>query len=387
MARKLGVALVGYGAIGRVHALCYRMLPLVYPDLPVAAPLVAVVTRGATSAERARRELGDVMVTAALDDVLGRGDIGIVDCCTPTGDHLRVAQAALEAGKALFCEKPLAATAEEAAAIAGLARERGLPGGVNFHFRWIPAIQEAHRRVEAGLLGQVYSFHLTYYRSSNLRCDRPLTWRSVGSGSGVLLDLGTHLIDLVLHLLGPVATVAARTRTVITERPGPDGRPARVEGEDAVWLQLELAGGGIGSVEASKVVPGAGDDLRVEAYGSQGGLIFDTRDPNGLQIFEGADAPLGGRRIATLSRSRPAASLPGDEKPSGAIQWYVASTAAFVQSVGAGQAPRPDLAAAARVQEVAEAARRSAAQGGAPVRIDEAVQPGDHLAYPSGRRG
>ncbi|HZB94800.1 MAG TPA: hypothetical protein VE268_02465, partial [Herpetosiphonaceae bacterium] len=78
---------------------------------------------------------------------------------------------------------------------------------------------------------------------------------------------------------------------------------------------------------------------------------------------------------------------PGDEKPSGAIQWYVASTAAFVQSVGAGQAPRPDLAAAARVQEVAEAARRSAAEGGAPVRIDEAVQPGDHLAYPSGRQG
>ncbi|MCA1595900.1 MAG: gfo/Idh/MocA family oxidoreductase, partial [Chloroflexi bacterium] len=223
----------------------------------------------------------------------------------------------------------------------------------------------------AGLLGQVYSFHLTYYRSSNLRRDRPLTWRSVGSGSGVLLDLGTHLIDLVLHLLGPVAVVAARTRTMISERPGADGRPAPVEGEDVVWLQLELADGGVGSVEASKVVPGAGDDLRIEAYGSQGGLIFDTRDLNGLHVSEGPDAPLGGRRIATLSRSHPAPTIPGDEKPSGAVQWYLASTAAFLQSLGAGQAPRPDLAAAARVQEVAEAARRSAAEGGIPVRLGE----------------
>ena len=87
MAPEIGIGLVGYGAIGRLHALCYRMLPLAYPDLPVAARLVAVATASAASAERARRELGDVTATTDLAELLDRPDIAVVDCCAPTGDH------------------------------------------------------------------------------------------------------------------------------------------------------------------------------------------------------------------------------------------------------------------------------------------------------------
>jgi predicted dehydrogenase len=368
MASNVGIGLVGYGGIGRVHALCYRMLPFVYPDLPVTPSVVAVATAGAASAERAGRELGDVVTTTRIEELLDHPDVAIVDCCAPTADHLRVATATLSAGKALFCEKPLAATAADAAAIADLARERGLAGGVNYHFRWVPAIQEARRLVEAGLLGEVISFHASYYRSSNLRRDRPLTWRSAGPGSGVLLDLGSHLLDLVLFLLGPIATVAAHTRTLITERPGPDGRLAPVESDDAAWLQLELAGGGRGTLEASKVVPGAADDLRIEAYGSQGMLIVDTRDPNGLYVVEGAEA-IGGRRIATLSRTQPPASLPGAETPTGVLQWRLASIAAFLAAWSAGQNHLPDLATARQVQDLLDAALLSAAQNGSIVRL------------------
>src|SRR3712207_4397482 len=125
---------------------------------------------------------------------------------------------------------------------------------------------------------------MRYYRSSNLKRDRPLSWRFAGPGSGVLVDLGSHLIDLTLHLLGPITAVGARTRTLVAERPAQDGQLARVESDDVAWLQLELAGGGRGTLEAAKVVPGAGDDLRIEAYGAHGALVFDTRDPNALQI-------------------------------------------------------------------------------------------------------
>lgn len=191
MASELGVGLIGYGSIGRVHALCYRMIPLAYPNLSIMPRLVAVATASAASAARAQRELGDVQTTTELEALLHTPAVSVVDCCAPTGDHARIASAALLAGKTLFCEKPLAVTAAEAAAITALARERGLVGGVNFHFRWVPAIQEARRRIAAGLLGEVYSFHLHYYRASNLRRDRPLTWRFVGPGSGVLFDLGS----------------------------------------------------------------------------------------------------------------------------------------------------------------------------------------------------
>jgi levoglucosan dehydrogenase len=367
MAREIGIGLVGYGAIGRMHALCYRMLPLAYPDLPVAARVVAVAMASPASAERAQRELDNVLSTTDLNTLIRHPGVDMVDCCAPTGDHAPIAQAALAAGKALFCEKPLAATAEQAELIARLARERGLAGGVNFHFRQVPALQEARRRAEAGLLGEIYSFHMRYYRSSNLKRDRPLTWRFAGPGSGVLADLGSHLLDLTLHLLGPIASVAARTRTLVAERPGPGGQPAPVEGDDIAWLEVELAGGGRGTIEASKMVPGAGDDLRIEAYGSGGALFFDTRDPNALQVAECAEGAGSGPVVTTLSRTQPAASLPSPETPTGVIQWHLASIAAFLGALGTGTSPRPSLDDGLLVDRAIAAARRSAEQGGARV--------------------
>ena len=90
----------------------------------------------------------------------------------------------------------------------------------------MPALLEARRLIENGLLGDVTGFQLRYYRASNLRRDRPATWRFAGPGSGVLVDLGSHLIDLVLHLLGPIARVSARLRTIVAERPGASGAGA-----------------------------------------------------------------------------------------------------------------------------------------------------------------
>ena len=111
MAPEIGVGLIGYGAIGRLHALCYRMLPLSYPDLPLMPRIVAVATASAASAERARRELGDPAVTTSFEDLLDNPSVALVDCCAPTGDHARMATAALLAGRALLCEKPLTAIA------------------------------------------------------------------------------------------------------------------------------------------------------------------------------------------------------------------------------------------------------------------------------------
>src|SRR5207237_285563 len=202
--------------------------------------LVALATASQASAERARRELGDLAVTTDFEQLLDDPRVELVDCCAPTGDHARMATAALLAGRALFCEKPLTASVSDSQAIVALAQQRGMSGGLNFHFRWIPALQEAQRLIEAGLLGDVLGFHMRYYRSSNLRRDRPASWRFLGAGSGVLVDLGSHLIDMTLHLLGPIAAVEAHTRTLIEQRPGADGRMIPIESDDVAWLQIEL---------------------------------------------------------------------------------------------------------------------------------------------------
>jgi predicted dehydrogenase len=368
MAAEIGVGLIGYGAIGRLHALCYRMLPLAYPDLPLMPRLVAVATASPASAERARRELGDLAVTTSFGQLLDDPRVELVDCCAPTGDHARMATATLHAGRTLFCEKPLTASVDDSRSIIALAQQRGLSGGINFHFRWVPAIQEARRQIESGLLGDVLGFHMRYYRSSNLRRDRPAGWRFLGPGSGVLVDLGSHLIDMTLHLLGPIAGVSAYTRTLVGQRPGADGRPVQIDSDDAAWLQIELAGGGRGTIEVSKLVPGAADDLRIEAYGSNGALAFDTRDPNSLSIAEGPGSAPGGHTLMTFSRTAPIAALPSAETPTGTLQWHLASLAAFMTALGTGAAPQADLQAGLAVDLVLEAAAQSAARDGEWVR-------------------
>ncbi|HEU5098310.1 MAG TPA: Gfo/Idh/MocA family oxidoreductase [Roseiflexaceae bacterium] len=368
MAADIGVGLIGYGAIGRLHALCYRMLPLAYPDLPLTPRLVAVATASQASAERARAELGDVAATTRFEQLLGDSRVALVDCCAPTGDHARMAMAALQANRTLFCEKPLTASATDSQQIVALARQRGLCGGLNFHFRWVPAVQEARRQIESGLLGEILGFHMRYYRSSNLRRDRPASWRFLGTGSGVLVDLGSHLIDMTLHLLGPIAAVSAHTRTLVGQRPGADGQPIQIDSDDTAWLQVELAGGGRGTIEVSKLVPGAADDLRIEAYGSNGALTFDTRDPNSLQIAEGGAAAPGGRTIMTFSRTSPAAALPSAETPTATLLWHLASLADFVRALGAGSSSQADLEAGLAVDRVLEAAAQSAANEGTRVR-------------------
>ncbi|HMO60420.1 MAG TPA: gfo/Idh/MocA family oxidoreductase, partial [Roseiflexaceae bacterium] len=117
------------------------------------------------------------------------------------------------------------------------------------------------------------------------------------------------------------------------------------------------ADGGYGTIEVSKLVPGAGDDLRIEAYGANGTMIFDTRDPNGIEVVEGGAS----RRLATLSRSRPTAVLPSAETPSATVQWHLASIAGFL----AGEPGWPDLVAGLTVDRVIDAARRSIQAHGA----------------------
>ncbi len=357
----IGIALVGYGGIGRLHALCLRMLPLLYPQLP-PIQLLAVQTASQTSAQRAAHELGAVFTSTSLDEILALPAVHVVDCCAPTGDHAHIAAATLAAGKALFCEKPLTATAAESQQLVDAANAAGLITGMNFHFRQIPALQEAQRLIRAGLLGELLSAHLRYYRSSNLKRDRPLSWRFQGAGSGVLADLGSHLIDLTLHLFGPIQSISAELHTLVKERPDTQGKLTMVEADDVAWLQARLAQGGRCTIEASKLVPGAADDIRIEAYGTKGALYFDMRDPNGLQIVDGPQG-VGDRRIAMLSRTAPAASLPSPETSTTTLLWHAASLYGFLSAFAEGRPCSPTLRDGLAVDLVIAAARQSAQQG------------------------
>jgi predicted dehydrogenase len=288
--------------------------------------------------------------------------IALVLCATPTGSHAEHVAHALAAGKHVVCEKPLTVSRSQSLALWHQAQSQGLLLAMNHHFRRIPALQQARQWVADGQLGRGMSAHLRYFRSSNVRPDRPVTWRFSGDAGGVLVDLGSHLIDLTHYLFDQrIVRVQAQLRTVWPQRPDSHGVLTTVTSDDVAWLNAELADGMRISIEASKVVPGAADDIRIEAYGDQGSFVFDMADVNALQTGR-ADAPAAMQRVQQWNRQSPQPTVPGAETSTGSLAWHAASWESALAHL-AGEARQVcDGSAGVAVDSVIEAARTSAAQ-------------------------
>lgn len=362
MTTPIGVALVGYGAIGRLHAAVLHLVPQIYPTLSVRPQLLAVCAGGERSQANATRDYPHIP-QCTWDEILTNLHVHIVAICTPTALHAAQVEAALHAGKHVMCEKPLTVDPTISAGLVALAARQQRLLVLNHHFRRIPAIAEARRMIANGYLGQGISAHLRYYRASNVLADRPATWRFHGDAGGVLVDLGSHLIDLCHYLFAaPIVRVQAQLHTAIPHRP--DGRGGRVsiDSDDVVWLSAILADGMRVTIEASKMVPGAADDIRIEAYGHNGSLIFDSYNANTL-ISGSASQAAAMQQTMIWNRQTPAASLPSAETATGIFAWHAAAWETMLASLAGDMRDVCDGAAGLAVDRVIAAARASASAG------------------------
>ncbi len=370
--KPVSVALVGYGGIGRVHALAYRAIPFHY-GLPAASVcLVGVATSRPESAQQAAREAGCPVWTADYRDLLARDDVDVVDVCVPNVWREPILTAAAQAGKHIYCEKPLARNLAEGRRIVEAVKPTGVKAQLCFNFRYFPAVMRARQLMAAGFPGRIFSFRACYYRSSYVDPNKPLTWRlrREAAGGGALLDLGAHVLDLVNYLLGEVESVSALVETLIKERPVSAGSAdkAPVDVDDLALLQLRLAGGAVGSVEVSRMGTGYTNFMAIEIFGEKGALRFNSEAANWLEVFDGRDPeqPLGGlsgmRRVQTASRydgqKAPDWSMPADF-----VRTHVESQYRFLKAVADDTPPSPTLADGLHVQEIMEAAVQSSAQG------------------------
>jgi predicted dehydrogenase len=366
--------MVGYGFMGKVHTYAYRTLSIFYDSVPVETRLVGVATSSPATAERAARAGGYEFATDDYRRLLEREDIHIIHCCTPNDLHREVVTAAIAAGKHVYCDKPLARDLADAQAICAAARDGRRTYQMAFNYRFIPAIMRAKELVGAGFLGEPLCFRATYLHSGYADPSRPMSWRLdlKRSGGGALLDLGSHIIDLVRHLLGEFARLQATTRIFTSRRPVRKGaaETAPVEVDDAVWMQAAMANGAIGTLEASRVSTGAADEIRLELHGRQGALAFNLMDPNWLYVYDNRlpEEALGGMRgftrVETTQRYPAPASLPLAKNTVGWLRFHVASMHNFLGNVAAGRAGEPSLDDGLVVQRVMDAAYRSAAGGG-----------------------
>ncbi|WP_049568553.1 Gfo/Idh/MocA family protein [Streptomyces sp. SBT349] len=372
-APPLGVGMVGYAFMGAAHSQGWRTVARAY-DLPLTPVMAAVCGRDRTAVEAAADRLGWAAAETDWRALITRDDVTLVDICTPGDSHAEIAIAALEAGKHVLCEKPLANTVAEAEAMTAAAieaRKRGQLAMVGFNYRRVPALALARKLIAEGRLGTLRHVRASYLQDWAADPALPLVWRlrKEKAGSGALGDLGAHIIDIAQHLSGELLTgVSAQTETFVKERALPDGEEGQV-GEvtvdDAAVFNGRLASGALASFEVSRFAAGRKNQLRVEVNGSDGSLVFDLERLNELEFHDNTQpaAEGGFRRILVTEPDHP--YLEGWWPPGHGLGYehtFTHQARDLVHHIASGTQPEPTFADGLQVQRVLAAIEESAAK-------------------------
>jgi len=285
---KLGIAIVGTGMIAAVHRRAALLAGADVRGVAASSPQRAQEVAQAWNVPRAYRD---------IEEVVADPQVQVVHVCTPNHLHRAMAQAALEAGKHVVCEKPLATTLADAQALAGLAASTGLIATVPFVYRYHPVVREARARIADGELGPLHLIHGSYLQdwlldpaSNNWRVDPAL-----GGTSRVFADIGSHWCDLVEWVSGQrFAEVSAAFATVIAERsaegaesfstPAAGGAAQVVTSEDVATAMFRTGVGTLASLTVSQVSAGRHNRLWFEIDGAKASVAFNQEDPERLWI-------------------------------------------------------------------------------------------------------
>lgn len=376
----LGVGMVGHAFMGAAHSQAWRTAGRFF-DLPLTPDMAVLCGRNAATARAAADRLGWRDVETDWKDLLTRDDVHLVDVCTPGDTHAEIAIAALDAGKHVLCEKPLANTVDEARAMVAAAQRAqasGVRSMVGFNYRRVPAVSLARRLVEQGRIGEVRHVRASYLQDWIVDPEAPLVWRlqAERAGSGALGDIGAHVVDLAQFVTGDrLSGVTGLTETFVRERPLPSGEgrgPVTVD--DAALFVGRFGGGALASFEATRFATGRKNQIRLEVNGSAGSLAFDFEQMNELQFFDGTDDPdvAGFRRILVTEPGHPYAGAwwpPGHGL--GYEHTFTHEVVDLVRDVAAGTDPVPSFADGLQVQLVLDAVVRSAAAGSGWQAVEE----------------
>lgn len=309
----------------------------------------------------------------------------MVSVCTPNNAHAQIAIAALNAGKHVLCEKPIASTLEDAKAMAEAAEKAYAQGVIAmnaYQYRQVPAIDLAKKFIDEGSLGKLFNVRCTYLQSWSADPASPLSWRFQKdiAGAGTLGDIASHVIDIAQYLAGDIDEVTGMMKTYITERPvqeggvdllgtvklGADAKRAPVDTDDEDSFLMRFKNGVVGSIEATRNAWGRNNFITVEVHGSKGSIYFNYERLNELQVCF-ADDPDDRRGFKTI--------YTGPAHFHGEVTWNIPGmnigygelksieTFEFIKAVVEGKRPSTSFAEGYRVERVCDAVKRSAETG------------------------
>ena len=358
--QKVGIALIGYAFMGKTHSNAYRQVSKFF-DSDVEPEMKVLVGRNEANVSRAAQNFGWSEHSTDWRSVIERPDIDIIDISTPGNEHAPMAIAAAQAGKTVFCEKPLGNNFEQAKQMLDAVEAAKVVNMVCFNYRRVPAIALAKRMIENGDLGRIYHFRARYLQDWIADPNFPLVWRLQKeiAGSGTLGDIGAHILDISKYLIGDLSSLCGMTETFVKQRPlqaaktGTEGLTAQAAPEmgevtvdDATAWLGRFQNGAMGVFEASRFAPGRRNFNTFEVNGEKGSIAFNFERMNELEYFDTSDKSdrQGFRTINVNENDQP---YSGVYWPAGHIIGYehtfINTVHDLLEAHVKGESPHPDF--------------------------------------------
>jgi predicted dehydrogenase len=314
-AKTLNVGMIGYKFMGKAHSNAYRQVSRFFPELEIVPVMKALCGRDENGVKKAAETFGWEGYETDWRKLIARPDIDIIDIGAPGNMHAEIAIAAAQAGKHVFCEKPLGNTSKEAKRMLDAVEKAGVKHLIFFNYRANPAVSFAKQLIDEGMIGKIYHWRALFLQDWIVDPSFPLVWRlqKETAGSGSHGDLLAHCLDTARYLVGEITEVSGLLETFIKQRPelaeSDDrlgGKASDVMGEvtvdDASLALARFENGALGTFEATRFALGRKNHNRFEINGSKGSLVFNAERPNELDIYtEDTHAGTHGFRTVTVT--------------------------------------------------------------------------------------
>jgi predicted dehydrogenase len=365
---SIGVGLIGTGFMGKCHAMAYGAVKAVFGDVP-HVDRVALCDVDMANAKLKANEFGFSRATSNWRDLLADPAIHLISITSPNGMHREMAVAALEAGKHVWCEKPMALTLSDAEAMTAAAlRAKPQVTALGYAYLRNPALQHAKQLISNGVIGDVFDFRGSVDEDYMADPALPWSWRLTrrDAGLGTLGDLTCHLVSLAHELLGEIGSLCAMADVVHEKRPlaNEPTRMARVENDDIAHAVVRFRNGARGVMSSSRIAHGRKNGLKIEVQGSKGMLWLDYERMNELNLYvaEGEQAQRGFRRILSSPQHPDYGSLcPAPGHGLGFNELKVIELAEILNAVRGMASSQVDFARGLRIEKVIHAFAESSA--------------------------
>ena len=360
--RSIGVGVIGFGWMGQAHSRSYRRIPTLFPERTYDPRLVVCADNVAARCEDAVSSFGFEEASGEWRRVVEHPDVDVVTVTAPNMLHEPLCIAAAEAGKHVFCEKPVGGTPEQTARIGAATRRAGIITGVGYNYRFVPLVMHARELIESGRLGEITNYRGRFFSMYGNDPMGLLSWRFLldEGGYGVSSDILSHAVDLAAHLVGPITSVVGTRETFIRRRPlptagggthyargSPDDPTGEVTNEDYAGALVRFGNGAHGSFECSRSMVGPESQMAFEIYGTKGAIAWNLEQLNELRVHlvdddvaapRGFTTVYGGDRYPFHGHF-----VPGDANAIGFEDVVTIEDYAFLDSVARGEQHRPGL--------------------------------------------